>query len=167
MALTFFQVLKQVQAAAEKYGRGFIVEYDVSGGDSSQGSVADEVLADYNSSIKQFTSSSAYIHQDGKPVLFTYGIGYTDNSLSASDAEDLVNQMKSAGTYAGLGTTIDWADSVNDNSEWAPVFKAANLVSPWTVGVYSNEDYPSHFTDTQKPDAQYVMPLLLFYSLPS
>lgn len=166
MELTSLKVLEQVQAAAEKYGRGFVVEYDVSGGDSSQGSVADEVLADYNSRIKEFTSSSAYIHQDGKPVLFTYGIGYTDNSLSPSDAEDLVNQMKSAGTYAGLGTVIDWADSVNDNTEWAPAFKAADLVSPWTVGVYSNEDYQSHFTETQKPDAQYVI-LLFIRPLPS
>jgi hypothetical protein len=150
------QVLNQVQAAAEKYGLGFVVEYDVSGSNSSQGSVANEVLSDYNSKIKPYTTSSAYIHQGGKPVVMAFGIGYTTRALSATDAENLINQMKSAGAYFGIGTPTNWASLVSSNPTWAPVMKAANLISPWTVGAYSQGGYPGYFTNTQKSDMQYV-----------
>lgn len=132
------------------------MEYDVSGGNSSLGSVANTVLADYSSTIKSYTSSSAYIHQGGKPVVMAFGIGYTAKALSATDAEDLVNQMKSAGAYFGIGTPTNWASLVTSNSAWASALKAANLISPWTVGAYSNGGYPGYFSGTQKSDAQYV-----------
>jgi hypothetical protein len=132
------------------------VEYDVSSGNSSLGSVASEVLTDYKSSIKPYTTSSAYIHQGGKPVVMAFGIGYTAKALSATDAEDLINQMKSAGTYFGIGTPTSWASLVTSKSAWAPALKAANLISPWTVGAYSKGGYPGYFSGTQKSDAQYV-----------
>lgn len=143
-----------MQTAAEKYGLGFLVEYDVSGGNSAQASVANAVLSDYNANIKPLTSSSAYIHQNGKPVVMAFGIGFTSKSVSATDAENLVNQMKSAGTYFGIGTPTNWASLVNSNSAWAPAIKAANLISPWTVGAYSKAGYSSFFTNTQKSDVQ-------------
>jgi hypothetical protein len=135
------------------------VEYDVSGGNSSQGSVANEVLADYNSNIKPYTSSSAYIHEGGKPVVMAFGIAYTDFALTASDAENLINQMKSAGAYFGIGTPTNWASLISSNSAWAAVLKAANLISPWTVGAYSNSGYPGYHSGTQTSDAQYVKSL--------
>jgi len=135
------------------------VEYDVSGGNSSQGSVANEVLADYNSNIKPYTSSSAYIHEGGKPVVMAFGIAYTDFALAASDAENLINQMRSAGAYFGIGTPTNWASLISSNSAWSPVLKAANLISPWTVGAYSDGGYPEYHNGTQTSDAQYANPL--------
>jgi hypothetical protein len=87
-------------------------------------------LSDYNSKIKPYTTSSAYIHQGGKPVVMAFGIGYTTRALSATDAENLINQMKSAGAYVGIGTPTNWASLVSSNPTWAPVMKAANLISP-------------------------------------
>jgi hypothetical protein len=158
---SFTTILDQVQAAAEKYGRGFIVEYDVSGGDSAQASVTDQVLADYNSVIAPYTSSPAYIHQGGLPVVMIYGIGYTSNALNATDAESLITQMKSAGTYVGIGASNLWASLVNSNSEWAPALTAPDLLSSWTVGAYSYGGYSEgYFDTTMKSDAQYVFLLI-------
>jgi hypothetical protein len=147
-------VLDQVQAAAEKYSLGFLIEYDVSGGNSAKASVTNAVLADYNDKVKPYTSSSAYIHQGGKPVVMAFGIGYTSKSLSATDAASLVQQMKSAGTYFGIGTPTNWASLVNSNSDWASALKAANLISPWTVGAYSNSGYSTYLAGTQKSDTE-------------
>lgn len=147
-----------MRAAAEKYGLGFVVEYDISGGDSSKTSVATLLLDDYNSFVKPYTSSSAYIHQADKPVVMAFGVGFTSFKVSAADAKNLVNGMKSAETYFGIGTEIQWASLVSSNSEWAPALKAADFISPWTVGAYSYAGYPDYFK-TQQSDMQYVIPL--------
>ena len=148
------QVLNQVQAAAEKYGLGFVVEYDVSGGNSSKASVTNTVLADYNFFVKPYTLSSAYIHQNGKPVVMAFGVGFTSFHVSATDAENLVNGMKSNGTYFGIGTETRWASLITSNSDWAPALKAADFVSPWCVGAYSNGGYQSGYFNTQKSDTK-------------
>lgn len=159
---TFTTVLNQVQAAAEKYGLGFVVEYDVSGSNSSLGSVAYQVVHDYNTTIKPYTTSSAYIHQDSKPVVMAFGIGFTDRALTATDALNIINGVKGAGAYFGIGTPTNWASLVSDAS-WGPVVKAANLISPWTVGSYSNSGYSSYF-NTQKSDMQLCTSLGIDYA---
>ncbi|PTB65021.1 hypothetical protein BBK36DRAFT_20849 [Trichoderma citrinoviride] len=156
---SFITVLNQVQAAAEKYGRGFIVEWDVSGADSSQGSVASLVLNDYNSQIKQYTSSPAYIHQDGKPVVMIFGIGFQGMKTSASDSVDIATQLQNAGAYVGFGVPEQWADDVNGNTGYVQAFKAADFISPWTVGGYSDAGYSSFHTNTQIPDSQLLQSL--------
>ncbi|KAH8812829.1 hypothetical protein F5884DRAFT_786503 [Xylogone sp. PMI_703] len=153
---SFITVLNQVRTAAEKYGLGFVVEYDVSGANSASTSAANTVVSDYNNIIKPYTSSKSYIHQNGKPVVMIYGVGYTANKLSSTDATNLINNMKSAGAYVGIGTPTQWAGLVTSNSAWAPALKAANLISPWTVGAYSNGGYRSGYFTTQQSDVQLV-----------
>lgn len=154
--LTAIQVLNQVQAAAEKYGRGFIVEYDVSGADSSQGSVATAVLNDYNSKIKPYTASSAYIHQNGKPVTMVFGVGFSGFKVTAADSVNIANQLKAAGLYVGFGVPEQWAGDVTSNSGFVQAYKAADFISPWTVGGYSAAGYSGFHSSVQVPDAQYV-----------
>jgi hypothetical protein len=157
LVLTIIQVLNQVKAAAEKYGRGFIVEWDVSGADSSQGSVASLLLSDYNAKIKQFTSSPAYIHQDGKPVVMVFGIGFQGMKTSAADSVNIANQLKNAGLYVGFGVPEQWAGDVNGNTGYVQAFKAADFISPWTVGGYSAAGYQGFHNSVQVPDSQYVI----------
>jgi hypothetical protein len=152
----FLQILNQVKAAAEKYGLGFIVEYDVSGGNSATASVTNQVLSDYNSLVKSYTTSSAYIHQNGKPVVMAFGIGFPSFQISTSDAQNLVNGMKSAGTYFGIAPEHEWASLVTSNSAWAPVIKTADFVSPWTVGAYTLGIYNSNYVPILKSDVSYV-----------
>lgn len=159
---TFITILDQVQAAAEKYGLVFVVEYDVSGSNSSLGSVAYQVTNDYKTNIKPYTSSSAYIHQDNKPVVMAFGIEYTDRALTALDALNIVNGMKGAGAYFGIGPPTNWASLLSD-ANWGPVMKAANLISPWTVDAYSHSSYSNYF-NTQKSDMQLLTPLGIDYA---
>ncbi|KAH8897168.1 hypothetical protein GQ53DRAFT_887419 [Thozetella sp. PMI_491] len=161
---SFITIVNQVQAAAEKHGLGFLVEYDVSSGNSSKASVANAVLADYNSKIKPFTASPAYIHQDGKPVIMTFGIGYPERPINGTDSLNLINQMKAAGVYYGIGVPSNWAITANSTSELAPALKAADLVSPWTVGSYSNGGYLNGYYKNEISDAQFLKNLGIGYA---
>ena len=153
--LTNYQVLELVQAAAEKYGRGFMVEYDLSGSNSSLGSTADQFNDDYNGKIKRFTSSSAYIKQDGKPALMAFGIGIRP-AISESDALDLVTKLKASGTFFGLGVAQDWAGDVVNNTGHVETYKTADFISPWTIGAYLIDEYPQYYQDLQVPDFAWV-----------
>ncbi|KAK6447216.1 hypothetical protein FP744_10003466 [Trichoderma asperellum] len=157
---SFITILNQVEAAAVKYGRGFIVEYDASGGNSSAGSVANEILADYNSVVKSYTSSSAYIHQNGKPAVMVFGVGFPTVAISVSDGANIATQLKNAGAYVGLGVPSTFGSDVRGNTGFASAYKAANLISPWTVGSYSEGGYMAGYhTTTQIPDSQTLQSL--------
>ncbi|GFP58681.1 hypothetical protein TASIC1_0011004800 [Trichoderma asperellum] len=156
---SFITVLNQVQAAAEKYGLGFIVEYDVSGADSSQGSVATAVLNDYNANIKKYTTSSAYIHQNGKPVTMVFGIGFSGFKVTAADSVNIASQLQAAGLYVGFGVPEQWSGDVTGNTGFVQAYKKADFISPWTVGGYSDAGYAGFHTSVQVPDAQLLKSL--------
>ncbi|KAL6796173.1 hypothetical protein GGI42DRAFT_96264 [Trichoderma sp. SZMC 28013] len=157
---SFITVLNQVEAAAVKYGRGFIVEYDASSGNSATGSVAAQILADYNSKVKPYTTSSAYIHHNGKPAVMVFGIGYTNFAINVTDAANIATQLKGAGAYVGYGVPANFGTDLRANTGFASAYKAANLISPWTVGSYSNGGYlAGYHTTTQIPDSQTLQSL--------
>ncbi|QYS92859.1 hypothetical protein H0G86_000250 [Trichoderma simmonsii] len=157
---SFITILNQVEAAAVKYGRGFIVEYDASGGNSATASVASQILADYNSKIKPYTTSSAYIHHNGKPAVMVFGVGFPTVAISVADGANIATQLKNAGAYVGLGVPANFGTDVRANTGFASAYKAANLISPWTVGSYSNGGYlKGYHTTTQIPDSQTLQSL--------
>ncbi|PTB70164.1 hypothetical protein BBK36DRAFT_1173406 [Trichoderma citrinoviride] len=157
---SFITILNQVEAAAVKYGRGFIVEYDASGGNSATGSVAAQILADYNSKIKPYTTSSAYIHHNGKPAVMVFGVGFPTVSINVTDGANIATQLKNAGAYVGLGVPANFGTDVRANTGFAAAYKAANLISPWTVGSYSEGGYKNGYhTTTQIPDSQTLQSL--------
>lgn len=153
---SFLTVLDQVQAAAEKYGRVFMIEYDVSGGDSSKSSVTNAVLNDWNNKVKKYTQSKSYIHQNGKPAVMIFGIGFPKKHTSSADGLSLVKSLKNA-AHVSLGVPKDWAETVNKKGEYAQVFMAADVVSPWTVGGYNNANFPI-YNKQQQTDIEYAFP---------
>ncbi|KAL6690555.1 hypothetical protein J3F84DRAFT_405068 [Trichoderma pleuroticola] len=157
---SFITVLNQVEAAAVKYGRGFIVEYDASGGNSATGSVAAQILDDYNAKIKPYTTSSAYIHHNGKPAVMVFGVGFPTVAINVTDGANIAAQLKNAGAYVGYGVPANFGTDVRANTGFAAAYKAANLISPWTVGSFSNGGYlKGYHTTTQIPDSQTLQSL--------
>ncbi|UKZ74543.1 hypothetical protein TrVFT333_002213 [Trichoderma virens FT-333] len=153
---SFITVLNQVEAAAVKYGRGFMVEYDASGGNSATGSVAAQILADYNSKVKPYTTSSAYIHHNGKPAVMVFGVGYTTVAINVTDGANIATQLKGAGAYVGYGVPPTFGTDLRANTGFAAAYKAANLISPWTVGSFSEGGYlKGYHTTTQIPDSHF------------
>lgn len=132
-----------------------MIEYDVSGGDSSKQNVTNIITNDWNNKVKKYTLSKQYIHQDGKPAVMIFGIGFANKKTSPRDGLLLVNTLKKQNAHVSLGVPTQWSDMVNKNDTYAEVFKAANIVSPWTVGAYNRANFAKYNTK-QKSDVQYV-----------
>jgi len=126
-------VATRLKTSAEKYGRKFYINYDVSGfGDLAA------VKADWTNVILgdlKLTSSGAYARQNGKIVVSIYGLGYAAHPANASDALDLVNWFKSQGCYVIGSCPGQWRTGTGDSKgDFINVYKAFNMISAWPVG---------------------------------
>lgn len=152
------QVLKNVQQAAEKYGRVFYLEYDFTG--NSDSDIAEKVKADFLRVTKedmQLTSSDRYLKVDGKPVVELWGVGIEGSySHSAEDTLDMINWFKQQGCYVIGGTPSGWnTDKYGDAlSGFDEVYAAFDMLNPWNVGRYKDErGAKSHYEQIGKSDA--------------
>ncbi len=138
-------VLKNVMAAAEKTGRTFAIEYDISGARSE--SMAGNLQADWNYLVNDLhvTSSRRYLHHKGKPVVSVWGMGLSDRSHPPSNTDAALQiirwfQTTGGATYIG-GTPAFWRSRTRDASAdpaWDGVYKAMDVVQPWNVGRYGD-----------------------------
>ncbi|KAH6652755.1 hypothetical protein BKA67DRAFT_300843 [Truncatella angustata] len=134
------EILNYAKKAAEKYGRGFVIEYDLNGASSATSDVAATLLADL-AALSDITSSPAYMRHDGKPVIEIWGVGIV-SEVTAEDAVNTVTALKNAGYYVILGVQQAWhAELVENRTGYGNAFKLADMIQPWTVGAYGNDNY--------------------------
>ncbi|GGJ98295.1 hypothetical protein GCM10011583_32230 [Streptomyces camponoticapitis] len=129
------QVTTKARDAAQKYGRGFYVEYDVSG--LNDANVEQVLKDDWTKQIigtLKLTDSPAYAREGGKPVVEIWGLGFTDRPGTAETAVRVVNWFKSQGLYVIGGVPRGWRDDSAAKPGFGPVYKAFNMISPWMVG---------------------------------
>ncbi|CAL8580662.1 hypothetical protein XPA_006382 [Xanthoria parietina] len=153
---SFLQLLQQIRTAAEKYGRSFAVEYDLSPIASSDFSnVVPSLLNDYTHNIAPLITSPAYLHQDGRPVLELWGFGIDKNKLSAPDCAAIFHALRSANPnpYVVLGVQWDWAFDRTQNPDYYNVYLQADVIQPWAVGPYNDPtSYEGFYQRTSIPD---------------
>ena len=142
----------KVRTAAETYGRKFYIMYDVSGWTSMQA----DIKADWTQKMSAYTSSSAYAHQNGKPVVCIWGFGFNDpnHPWDATACLDVVNWFKSQGCYVIGGVPTYWRTGVNDSrADYLGVYHAFNMLSPWMVGRIGNAgDSDSFYANVNQGD---------------
>lgn len=145
----------KVKNAAEANGVKFYIMYDVSGWTNMQ----TEIKADWTSKMSQYTSSSAYAMQNGKPVVCIWGFGFSDDNhnFTADACIDVINWFKSKGCYVIGGVPTHWRDQSSDSRpEFLSVYKDFNMLSPWMVGRISNaNDSDGFYANTNKADEAY------------
>ncbi len=154
-------VLRNIRAAAEATGRIFYVAYDVSG--ANPDAVIDAIRADWrhlNDTLK-ITASPNYLHDGGKSVLQLWGFGFEGRPGDAAPVLSLINDLKTgqnslrAATMIG-GVPTNWrtldGDSKRD-ATWRDVYAAFDVLSPWTVGRFSDDSGVDRFVrDRVMPD---------------
>ena len=152
-------VLDHCREGANLYGRTYAVMYDLSGMGSGQ---MRKVMDDWKLLVDrmQITKDPAYLHQSGRPVVAVWGFGFSDRRYTSKEGLELVKFLKDDPHYGGctvmLGVPAYWR-TLNRDCDKDPTLHElilkADIVSPWTVGRYTNPDeviqYAQH---TMGPD---------------
>jgi hypothetical protein len=145
-------VTAKVNTAAQTYDRKFYIMYDASGWTNMK----TEMPADWTANMSQYTSSSAYAHQNGKPVVGIWGFGFNDTNHPWDEADclEVVNWFKSQGCYVMGGVPTHWRTGANDSrAGYLDVYHAFNMISPWMVGrIGSAADSDGFYTNVNVGD---------------
>ena len=149
-------VLANVRKAAEDNGRVFFVMYDLTGlPEGRLITVAQDWARLERGGI---TSSPAYLHHRGHPLLGVWGLGFAGRPLTPAGTESLLDALgKASAKYGGItvlgGVPSYWRTGTNDASPdrgWRRVWKRLGVLSPWAVGRYyddlSADNYSSRVT---------------------
>ncbi|MDQ2718643.1 MAG: T9SS type A sorting domain-containing protein [Bacteroidota bacterium] len=153
-----------VRASAEKYQRMFYLTYDLTGLGNVQAASDqvrfDSVKGDWQNNMVgklQFNSSPMYAKQGGKPVVQIWGIGYNTGIGTAAQQLDLINWFQSQGCYVIIGVPIDWRNGTGASKPgWINTYKAANMISPWAVGAYTDQTSTDNYKNNYLvPDLNY------------
>ncbi|MGN6553708.1 MAG: glycoside hydrolase family 71/99-like protein [Verrucomicrobiota bacterium] len=135
------QVAVNVRVGAETYGRVFAIMYDISG--YATNTLVSKLTNDwlYLVNTQQVTNSPAYLHHNGKPVVAIWGFGFSGRSDTPQQAQQVIDWFKAAGCTVMGGLPTNWRTLTGDaqtDPAWANVFRSFDVISPWSVGRYSN-----------------------------
>ena len=124
--------------------------YDLSGlhaGDSRK------VMDDWKRLVRddRVTQDKQYIHQDGKPVVVLWGLGFGSDQGRENLFEDgvkLIDFMKHdpacGGNTVMIGVPNQWSGRIGKGGDYGTglqsVCDAADVIQPWAVGSYGTPD---------------------------
>jgi hypothetical protein len=145
------KVLANARAAAEVERRGFFVMYDISGVNMRGSDAAEIIKRDWHHLTEELhlTDSPAYMFDHGKPVVAVWGFGFKDRDISPDQAMEIIRFLHSGNkpatviggvptSWRVLGSDGRWPDS-QTQPEWASVYRALDVISPWTVGRFRDD----------------------------
>ena len=144
-------VLGNVRAAANQEGRIWAIEYDVSGCPDAK--LFDTLKRDWIWLVDNFgiQKDPSYAHEGGKPVVFIWGMPFSDRNISISTANAVVDFFKNDPTYGGNyvigGIPNQWR---NMDSSWQDHFKKYNGILEW-----QSQNYAEDAADWQKAGIDY------------
>jgi hypothetical protein len=151
------QILLKAISEAEKNERVISIMYDISG---AQSTWYNDILNDWDYLVQDMnvTSSPSWQRHDGKPVLAVWGIGFNDNGIGAvltpTDAQYLVDTLKSKGAYFVGGVPTWWRDGNGDSLPgYDNVYAAMDSISPWMVGRFDSKSFHDVFMHGPYPDS--------------
>lgn len=150
--------LTAIMQAAERHGRLFYVMYDTSGYGRGGNGALQRMQADllHNVEGKGLITSPAYAHAHGKPVICVWGLSPLEPGRypPADEAVELIRWLKERG-YFVIGGLPDnsWAE---DTGDYAAVYAALDMISPWTPGRFRQETLGAWIDDHLARDLAYV-----------
>ncbi len=127
------RVLGYAAKEAQRTGRVFAVEYDMSGVPTE--SLFDRITTDWKWLVDEMgiTKNPRYLHHNGKPILGVWGF-YSDR-FDGDLANKLIDFFKADGPYqVTLVGGCPWSWRMEKNPEWARAFRRFDIISPWNVG---------------------------------
>lgn len=154
----FNQVVRNVKAASEKYKRVYCIMYDISGAGPNW---KQTLVNDWKFLVDslQVTRGKSYLHHKNRPLLAIWGFGFSHNAFATfAQVDSLLNwfhgdaEKKYQATIMG-GINDDW---LTHTSDWKAVYDKLDVISPWAVGRYKDDEGADKFKDRAVvPDKAY------------
>jgi hypothetical protein len=163
-------VLRNVRNSAEKHGRSFYLEYDMSGVQDEQS--VEVVVNDWAAQERSgLPRSAAYQQHEGRPVLEVFGLGFHGKYLSSELSKQLLLKLREVSRpYGGItligGVPAGWRMLAKDSgpASWSAVYRELDIISPWTVGHYRTESEADAFRKTFiEPDIALIRRMKIEY----
>ncbi len=142
--------LANVRDGCHREGRVWAMMLDVSMG---PGATTDVVMNDWKflcDTVKA-PEDSRYLHQNGKPVVLLWGLGFKDRPWTPVQGDELINFFKNDPKYGGVyligGIDPYWrrlGGGSRTNAEWAPVYRKFDAISPWNAGRFKDDAGMDH-----------------------
>ncbi|RBP18317.1 hypothetical protein DFR50_101261 [Roseiarcus fermentans] len=139
------RVLDNSLQAADATGRGLYVMYDIAAADPKRW--VDVLVGDWKTLLATgLVGHPSYQRHKGRPVLAIAGIGLGDRPGTPEETLRLVSQLREASAGFGGVTLIvsgpaAWRAGNRDAKSgpgWDQAYKAFDIISPWTVGRYTD-----------------------------
>lgn len=142
------KTLQNVIGAADIYDRHFAVMYDISGV-ADDGQLYNKLISDWEYLVDTYDvlNKKGYVHKDGRPIIAIWGIGFSDRGLKPATFEQIIDYFHNTAeskyqAYIMGGLPSRWrtleGDSESDPA-WRDVYNSLDMISPWTVGRYSDK----------------------------
>jgi hypothetical protein len=140
-------VLANVRAGAEAHGRVWAVMYDITSTPAAE--IGPRIREHWAMlAASGALGSDRYLHHEGRPVIGIWGFGFDDRPGTPAQANALLDYLQrdapaSERAFVIGGVPSRWrtltADSSTDPA-WAAVYRRYDVINPWHVGRFANED---------------------------
>jgi hypothetical protein len=155
------KVLDNVMTSAAEYNRKYAVMYDVSG--VTDATMYAKIVADWEYLVNTYDilNKPEYVKQNGKPVVAIWGIGFKNRGLTTATSQAIIDYFKTNAApqyraYVMGGVPEHWrtlSGSSETGAGWTAVYNSLDMISPWSVGRYSNNRGADSFkTNNIVPD---------------
>lgn len=140
-------IADRVRNAAHASGRKYFIQYDV----TDWPTFDTAIVPDINNNFRdQHMATAAYARQNGKPVICIWGVGFGDRPNKPTETLNLINQLK-VQYYVICGVPRLWrTDSMN--ATYFNVYRACNMIQPWTVGGFGTIQGVLNYKNTETAD---------------
>lgn len=144
----FDTVLGHAMEASNTHQRAICVMYDLGGfaPDRLAKTLADAQAIMDIYQLKDRTKQKFYLHQNGKPLITVWGVGFNDGRpFSLTDVESLVAGLKEMGYSIMLGVPTYWRERRNDalsDPKLHEIIKSSDVIMPWFVGRFGMSNFP-------------------------
>ncbi len=159
------RVLDNVRVASENYGRVFANMYDISGGNDD--TLVEDIKNDWMHLVDDegITESDRYLKHNGRPVLAIWGFGSSGRPGTPAQALELVAWLHEEAPERYRATVMGGVPrSWRTQDEWAQAFRSFDIVSPWSVGSYGDDDgADNHRAKHLEPDLEEAIVLGIDY----